>query len=208
MRKFKNFHGQVAHFVVRAVDHVQLQLESGDAVAEFGLFSSEDVGVDFVVDPHVDDTVLLLDGQSHLALNLGSLGEYVGLSVFGLRLQDGSDPVADLFVFDSHLLEDGQDLSVDVSFGDPRSRMSLDVVVGAAVVDVVAVAVLGAFGLLLAGDGMPAVAAGDTVACVGHFVRLVDVSAEQRLNAVPSGSVGQRFVLTGIPSRFRLAVRL
>lgn len=120
------------------------------------------------------------------------------MRVFGLRLQDGSNPVADFFVFDPHLLEDSQDLPVDVGFGDTDAGMPFHVVVGAAVVNVVAVAVLRSFRLLLASDGMAAVAAGDAVACVGHLVRLIDVPAKQRLNAVPSRSVGQWFVFAGI----------
>ena len=184
---------------MRAVDHIELQLESRDAVAEFGLLSGEDGRVDFLVDSHIDDAILLLDSECDLALDFGSLSQRIGLSVFGLGLQNFTHPVADLGVFDPHLVKDGQDLAIDIGFGDAGPGVSLDVVVGAAVVDVLAFAVLGPFRFLLARDGVAAMTTSDAFPGIGHFMGLVDVPTQQSLHAVPGGSVSQWFVLAGIP---------
>lgn len=61
--------------------------------------------------------MLLVDVLRHLALKLGAMRDYVGLSFLRLRLKDGTHPVADSFVLDSHLIGIGQDVMVDVGLG-------------------------------------------------------------------------------------------
>ena len=72
-------------------------------------------------------------------------------------------------------------------------------VVGAAVVSVVALARPRLLRDSLARDRVPAMAALDQLARIRERKRLVNVPAEQGLDAIPRRPVDQRFVLAGIP---------
>ena len=84
LRKFKNFHCQVAHFFVRAVHNIQLEFQTGDSVAQASLLRGEEIRVNLLADSHVSMTVLLADRQRQLSIEFCSLGERVCLSVLGL----------------------------------------------------------------------------------------------------------------------------
>lgn len=64
----------------------------------------------------------MVDRQSHLPLNLRSLGNHVSLRILRLRLKDCPYPIADIVVFNAHLVEDGHDLLIDIGFGYPASN--------------------------------------------------------------------------------------
>src|SRR5579871_672015 len=73
LRKFKNFRGQLRRFIVGAVYRVELQLDRGQAVTQFGVLAGERLLVDVLGQPHVEQPVLLLHQQRFLPLKLRTL---------------------------------------------------------------------------------------------------------------------------------------
>jgi len=68
LREFKRFARQIRCFVVRAVHHIQLQLDRCEAFAEFCVLAGERVLSDFLGKAEVEEAVLLLDEQRGLTL--------------------------------------------------------------------------------------------------------------------------------------------
>ncbi len=66
LRKFKNFHCQLRHFVVRTIQHVELQLDSSDPIPQFGLLGGKRLVVDLIAQPQIEQPILLPDEQAFL----------------------------------------------------------------------------------------------------------------------------------------------
>ena len=87
LRKFKHFGNYVGRFIVRTVYSIELQLERRHAITQVGLLLRKHCGIDFAVDAHVDQAVLLTDDQRQLQLKLASLRQRVLLLIAGLRCE-------------------------------------------------------------------------------------------------------------------------
>lgn len=59
---------------MRAIDDVQLKLDGGQAIAELGVLVGVSLLIDLIVDPEVEQPVLLSDQERLLPLEFGPLG--------------------------------------------------------------------------------------------------------------------------------------
>jgi hypothetical protein len=60
---------------VRTVEHVELQLDSGKPVPQFRLLSAEGFLIDLIIDPQVQQAVLLCHQERLLALQLAATSD-------------------------------------------------------------------------------------------------------------------------------------
>ena len=98
-----------------------------------------------------------------------------------------------------HPPEQREDLIVQIVLGQPNSRMVAAVIPGTTVIDVMFDALLGLLLLGFAADSMLAMAAGNHSTGIHHFVRTIDLLAQEHLHSVPSLSIDQRFMLSRMP---------
>ncbi|MCL4742758.1 MAG: hypothetical protein KJZ54_11215 [Phycisphaerales bacterium] len=122
---------------MRAVQHVQLQLDRRQPVAEFRVLAGEGLLIHIVGQPQVEQPVLLGDEQRRLPRQFLPLGAGVLLRVARLRGEHQAEPVADLRVFDLHAAEEFEHLPVQFLLRHPHARMPRRGVAAAPVVDVV-----------------------------------------------------------------------
>ena len=101
------------------------------------------------VDSQVEKPVLLGRDESLLSLQFGTLGSRIRLGILGLGSKYGTEPIPDTFIFDPNPAEERKHLSFEIRLFDSNTRMSILVVLGAAVVNVIAWPALGLFDLPL-----------------------------------------------------------
>ncbi len=118
------------------------------------------------------------------------------LNVLGLGTEHGPKPVADFFVLNSHLVEQGQYLLVKSRSRNPSPGMAGFCVPSAAIVDAGLGTVLGELCFDFTRDGVTAMAATNQLPAKRGQVRHVVLIPEQRLHSVPSCPVNQRLVLS------------
>jgi len=66
---------------MRPIQYIELQFDGSETVTHFRVLAAKRVLVDLPGNPHVEQAILLSDEEGLLPLQLGSLGERVGLHV-------------------------------------------------------------------------------------------------------------------------------
>lgn len=199
LREFKHLHDQFGALVVRAVHHVELQLDRREPVTKLGVLGGEDVLFDPAVETEIQQAVHLSHQERLLALEFAPLGQRLLLGVVGVGDDHVADPEAGLVVLDPHGVEDRQHLPIDLGLDHTDAGMARCGVPGAAVVDVGLDAGLGLLELPLSGHRAAAMATPHELAPVGRLVGAVDVPAQERLHAVPGAAFDERFLSARVP---------
>ena len=73
LRKFKHPRCQFRVFIPRTVQHIRLQLDCGEPIPHLRLFAIERGLVDLILNPQIEQPVLLSSDQRLLSLQLGPL---------------------------------------------------------------------------------------------------------------------------------------
>ncbi|MEZ6172052.1 MAG: hypothetical protein R3B58_03660 [Phycisphaerales bacterium] len=81
MRKFKHLRRKLRIFIVRAIQHIKLQLDRCEPVSKLCVLVRECVLVHIVAESEIEQSVLLLDEQRSLALEFGSLSARIILRI-------------------------------------------------------------------------------------------------------------------------------
>lgn len=106
MREFKHLRSELGRFVVGPVQNIELQLDGGQPVTEFGVLGCKRRLVDFVGQPDVQQTVLLGRQERRLPRQFFPLGAGVRLGISCLGGKDSPEPVAHVRIFDFHAAEE------------------------------------------------------------------------------------------------------
>ncbi|MEI8383063.1 MAG: hypothetical protein WCJ09_23285 [Planctomycetota bacterium] len=69
---------------MRTINHIPLEFDRGETISQFGLLATECLLVDFIVEPHVQQTILIAHEQVLLTNQFGPLCQRISLGVFRL----------------------------------------------------------------------------------------------------------------------------